>query len=74
MIIAELEYYGIAVGETTIIDTAVNNRNYAKSMAEMMRTLEGDVSSTGEKQNSCIIISIIQYNLQSTISQYSGLD
>ena len=60
MIIAELEFYRIAVGENTTIDTAVNNRNYAKSMAEMMRTSEGDVSSTREKQNSCIIISLIQ--------------
>ena len=40
MIIAELEYYGIAVGENSINDTAVNNRKYAN----LMKTLKGYIS------------------------------
>mmetsp|Transcript_922 Transcript_922/g.1197 ORF Transcript_922/g.1197 Transcript_922/m.1197 type:complete len:221 (+) Transcript_922:316-978(+) len=48
-IIAELEYYGITVNEDSIDDTAANNLKYTKSMEKMMRTLEGDISSSGEK-------------------------
>ena len=48
-IVTELEYYGIVVNEENIDDAAANSLKYAKSMAEMMKTLEGDVSSTGEK-------------------------
>ena len=49
IIVADLEYYGVEVVEDSIDNTALNKLKCFKSIEEVMDTLEGVMSASGEE-------------------------